>query len=61
MFEGNRLTYAELERESEALAAELQRHGVGPEVTVRRLHGAVDRAGGRVARSAESRWSVRAA
>jgi non-ribosomal peptide synthetase component F len=34
MFEGEQLTYAELERESEALAAELQRHGVGPEVTV---------------------------
>jgi non-ribosomal peptide synthetase component F len=34
IFEEQRLTYAELERESDALAAELRRHGVGPEVTV---------------------------
>ncbi|MEN3329190.1 MAG: hypothetical protein V7638_3997 [Acidobacteriota bacterium] len=34
VFEDERLTYAELEARANALAAELQRRGVGPEVTV---------------------------
>ncbi len=34
VFEGEQLTYAELDGRADVLAAELQRHGVGPEVTV---------------------------
>ncbi len=34
VFEGEQLTYAELDNRANVLAAELQRHGVGPEVTV---------------------------
>ena len=34
IFEEERLTYAELDDRADALAAELQQHGVGPEVTV---------------------------